>query len=132
MLTRVGEWTPTTLLSLGARMVTRALPFNLVVTNVPGPQVPLYLLGAKMLDNYPFVPLTDFLGLGIALFSYAGQLCWGFAADWDLLPDLRDFVVAVEDAFRQLREKAGLAEGEAARPMPKLEVAVPIPRGART
>jgi len=132
MLTRVGEWTPTTLLSLGARMVTRALPFNLVVTNVPGPQVPLYLLGAKMLDNYPFVPLTDFLGLGIALFSYAGQLCWGFAADWDLLPDLRDFVVAIEDAFRQLREKAGLQEGEAARPLPKLEVAVPIPRGART
>ncbi len=129
MLSRVGEWTPTTLLSLGARMVTRALPFNLVVTNVPGPQVPLYLLGARMLDNYGLVPLTDFLGLGIALFSYSGKLCWGFAADWDLLPDLRDFVVAVEDAFRQLREKAGLLEGEGARPQPKLEVA---PRGGRT
>src|SRR5207302_1989529 len=83
MLTRVVEWTPSTLLSLGGRMVTRALPFNLVVTNVPGPQVPLYLLGARMLDNYGQVPLTDYLGLGIVLFSYAGTLCWGFTADWD-------------------------------------------------
>ncbi len=125
MLTRVGEWTPTTLLSLGGRMVTRALPFNLVVTNVPGPQVPLYLLGAKMLDNYGLVPLTDFLGLGICLFSYAGQLCWGFAADWDLVPDLGDFVAAVADAFRELREKAGVLEGESPRPQPRLEVASP-------
>src|SRR5213078_4014777 len=64
VLTRVVGWTPSTLLSLGGRMVTRALPFNLVVTNVPGPQVPLYLLGARMLDNYGQVPLTDYLGLG--------------------------------------------------------------------
>ena len=92
MLTQVAEWTPSTLLSLGSRMVMRALPFNLVVTNVPGPQVPLYLLGARMLDNYGQVPLTDYLGLGIVLFSYAGKLCWGFTADWDLLPDLHDFV----------------------------------------
>jgi WS/DGAT/MGAT family acyltransferase len=108
MLSRVAEWTPSTLLSLAGRMVTRSLPFNLVVTNVPGPQVPLYLLGARMLDNYGQVPLTDYLGLGIVLFSYAGKLCWGFNADWDLVPDLHDFVVAVEDAFRELRETAGL------------------------
>jgi hypothetical protein len=44
-LSQVGEWTPSTLLSLGSRMMLRALPFNLVVTNVPGPQVPLYVLG---------------------------------------------------------------------------------------
>ena len=91
-------------MSLGARMVTRALPFNLVVTNVPGPQVPLYLLGARMLDNYGQVPLTDYLGLGIVLFSYAGTLCWGFNADWDLVPDLADFVAATEASFRELRE----------------------------
>jgi diacylglycerol O-acyltransferase len=104
VLTQVGEWTPSTLLSLGARMATRALPFNLVVTNVPGPQVPLYMLGAKMLDNYGLVPLTDYLCLGVVLFSYAGQLCWGFTAEWDLLPDLHDFVSDVEVSFRELRE----------------------------
>ena len=80
VLTQVGEWTPSTLLSLGARMVTRALPFNLVVTNVPGPQLPLYLLGARMLDNYGLIPLIDYLCLGIVLFSYDGKLCWGFTA----------------------------------------------------
>jgi diacylglycerol O-acyltransferase / wax synthase len=111
MLSRVAEWTPTTLLSLASSMMTRALPFNLVVTNVPGPQVPLYLLGARMLDNYGQVPLTDYLGLGIVLFSYAGKLCWGFNADWDLLPDLRDFVTAVEESFRELQQVAGVPVG---------------------
>ncbi len=107
MLTRAAEWTPSTLLSLGARMMTRALPFNIVVTNVPGPQVPLYMLGARMLDNYGHIPLTDYLGVGIVLFSYAGKLCWGFTADWDLVPDLPDFVRAVADAFEELRVAAG-------------------------
>jgi WS/DGAT/MGAT family acyltransferase len=110
MLTKVVSWTPSTLLSLGSRMVMRALPFNLVVTNVPGPQVPLYLLGARMMDNYGMVPLTDYLGLGIVLFSYAGTLCWGFNADWDLVPDLERFVAATEESFRELREAPEHAE----------------------
>lgn len=110
MLTQVGEWTPSTLLSLGARMATRALPFNLVVTNVPGPQVPLYMLGAKMLDNYGLVPLMDYLCLGVVLFSYAGKLCWGFTAEWDLVPDLHDFVADIEESFRELRDSPERSE----------------------
>ncbi len=97
MLTQVAEWTPATLLSLGARNATRLLPFNLVITNVPGPQVPLYLLGAKMEQIYPYVPLADNLGLGIALFSYDGTLAWGFNADYELVPDLDQFVQAIRD-----------------------------------
>jgi WS/DGAT/MGAT family acyltransferase len=111
-LSQVGEWTPSTLLSIGSRMMLRALPFNLVVTNVPGPQVPLYLLDAKMVDNYGLVPLIDYLCLGIVLFSYNGQLCWGFTCDWDLLPDLHDFVKDVESAFEDLRASAGLRGSE--------------------
>ena len=88
MLTQVADWTPSTLLALGARNATRLLPFNMVVTNVPGPQVPMYLLGARMLEAYPHVPLADRLGLGIALLSYDGRLDWGFNADYDLVPDL--------------------------------------------
>jgi len=106
MLTQVGEWTPTTILSLASRMAARALPFNLVVTNVPGPQVPLYLLGARMHDNYGFLPLMDGLCLGIVLFSYAGSLCWGFTCDWDLLPDLHDFVLDIEVSFKELQDAA--------------------------
>jgi diacylglycerol O-acyltransferase / wax synthase len=106
VLAQVGEWTPSTILSLASRMATRTLPFNLVVTNVPGPQVPLYMLGARMRDNYGFVPLVDGLCLGIVLFSYAGLLCWGFTCDWDLLPDLHDFVLDIEQSFKELKHAA--------------------------
>ena len=108
VLTQAAEWTPATLLSLGARNATRLLPFNLVVTNVPGPQVPLYLLGGQMREIYPQVPLADNLGLGIALFSYAGKLCWGFNADYDQVPDLDRFVSDVQESFQKLRSAAGL------------------------
>ncbi|HXQ21451.1 MAG TPA: wax ester/triacylglycerol synthase family O-acyltransferase [Candidatus Acidoferrales bacterium] len=104
VLTKVGEWTPSTLLSLGARLATRVLPFNLVVTNVPGPQLPLYMLGARMVDNFGFLPLIDSLCLGVVLFSYAGKLCWGFTGDWDRLPDLDDFVGDIEASFHELSE----------------------------
>ncbi|HVN83288.1 MAG TPA: wax ester/triacylglycerol synthase family O-acyltransferase [Candidatus Binatia bacterium] len=116
VLSQVGEWTPSTLLSMGARLATRALPFNLVVTNVPGPQQTLYMLGAKMVDNYGFIPLTDYLCLGVVLFSYAGQLCWGFTAEWDLLPDLHDFVDDIEASFRELSEIPERAEVVARKP----------------
>jgi WS/DGAT/MGAT family acyltransferase len=117
VLAQVGEWTPSTLLSLGSRMITRALPFNLVVTNVPGPQLPLYLLSARMLDNFGFVPLIDYLCLGIVLFSYNGQLCWGFTCDWDLLPDLHDFVNDIVASFEDLQRAADLRE---APPQPRV------------
>jgi hypothetical protein len=106
MLTQVAEWTPSTLLALAGRNVTRLLPFNMVVTNVPGPQVPMYMFGARMRACYPHVPLTDNLGLGIALLSCEGKLCWGFNADYDRVPDLTAFVGAVRESFRELRELA--------------------------
>jgi WS/DGAT/MGAT family acyltransferase len=102
VLTQVGEWTPSTLLALGARLAVTALPFNLIVTNVPGPQLPLYMLGARMVDNFGFIPLVDSLCLGVVLFSYGRKLCWGFTGELDLLPDLRDFVRDIEASFREL------------------------------
>jgi WS/DGAT/MGAT family acyltransferase len=106
VLTQAAEYTPSTLLALGARNIARLLPFNLVVTNVPGPQAPMYMLGAEMTEVYPHVPLTDRLGLGIALMSYNGKLCWGFNGDYDLVPDLREFVGAIETSFRTLQQIA--------------------------
>jgi hypothetical protein len=52
------------------------------------------------------VPLTGRLGLGIALFSYDGKLCWGLNADWELIPDLHEFVGFIESSFRELRALA--------------------------
>ncbi len=103
VLTQVAEWTPATLLSLGARNASRLLPFNAVVTNVPGPQFPIYLLGARMLEVYPHVPLVEKLGLGIALMSYDGQLHWGVNADRDLVPDLAAFLHHIEESFAEVR-----------------------------
>jgi WS/DGAT/MGAT family acyltransferase len=105
-LTEASEWLGTGLISFGARMAQWGRPFNMVVTNVPGPQVPLYLLGAEMRAAYPMVPLFGNLATGIALFSYAGTLYWGVMADWDLIPDLHDFLLCLQRSFAELREAA--------------------------
>ena len=102
------EWTGSGLLSLGARLAHLGTPFNTVVTNVPGPRVPLYLLESRVLEIHPHVPLMGTMGLGIALFSYAGSLSWGFSADWDLVPDLHELVVAPQLSFEELQAAAGV------------------------
>ena len=106
MMMAIAEWTPSVLLSLGARAASG--PINMVVTNVPGPQLPLYMLGAKLLELYPQVPLMENTGLGVALFSYNGRMCWGFNADYELVPDLRSFVKAIDSAFAELARVAGV------------------------
>jgi WS/DGAT/MGAT family acyltransferase len=103
-------WTPGTLLSVAARVAASTLrPFNLTITNVPGPQVPLYMLGAKMLANYPMVPLWASHGVGFALFSYDGRVGWGIAADADLVPDvgrLAGYVASELDVLRAAADRA--------------------------
>jgi WS/DGAT/MGAT family acyltransferase len=101
ILTQLAELS-TPILTLGVGLAARMSPYNLIVTNVPGPQTPLYMLGAPMIEGYPHVPLFENQGLAVALFSYNGRLCWGFNADWDLVPDLEVFVAAVERSFQQL------------------------------
>lgn len=106
-LTRMTEWTGPLLLALGARLAALGTPFNMVVTNVPGPRAPLYLLGSRMLEAHPAVPLMGTLSAGIALFSYCDTLSWGFTADWDGVPDLHELVLATDRAFDELRRAAG-------------------------
>jgi len=105
-LIKLGEWAGYGLMTLGVRLAARLHPFNLIVTNVPGPQVPLYMLGAKLLEGYPCVPLFESQTLGVALFSYVGKLCWGFNADWDQLQNLHDFVEATAASFHELHAAA--------------------------
>jgi len=106
VLAAVSDWTGSGLLSLSVRLSTRGRPYNLVVTNVPGPQIPLYLLGARAGACYPVVNLLPNQGLGIALFSYAGGLFWGFTADPDQVPDLADFRDMIAASFAELRQEA--------------------------
>jgi diacylglycerol O-acyltransferase len=107
-LTRVTEWTGSALLSLGARLVALGTPFNMVITNVPGPRTPLYMLESRLLEIHPHVPLMGTLGLGIALFSYDDTLSWGFSADWDLVPDLHQLLLATDESFGALCRAAGI------------------------
>ncbi|HXV72321.1 MAG TPA: wax ester/triacylglycerol synthase family O-acyltransferase [Acidimicrobiia bacterium] len=103
-LVELSSGTPVTLLSLASRLAgPRIRPFNMTVTNIPGPQFPMYLLESQMLANYPMVPLWAQHGIGIALFSYNGRLLWGVQADYDTLPDSDRFVAALHTSFEELR-----------------------------
>jgi WS/DGAT/MGAT family acyltransferase len=113
VLTAISEWTVPNVLVQAVRLAARTRPYTLVVTNVPGPQIPLYLLGSLMQTSYPVVPLFEHMGVSVGLFSYNGGLFWGLNADWEYIPDLHDLVVAIESGFRELQEAA--AE-EAAKP----------------
>ncbi|HVH06892.1 MAG TPA: wax ester/triacylglycerol synthase family O-acyltransferase [Myxococcota bacterium] len=106
VLAAVSDWTSSSILSLAVRGSARGRPYNLVVTNVPGPQIPLYLLGAEVEACYPVVNLLQSQALGVALFSYAGSLFWGFTADPELVPDLASFPAFVQAAFSELAHAA--------------------------
>jgi diacylglycerol O-acyltransferase len=106
-IVELSSGTPITLLSLASRLVgPRIRPFNMTVTNIPGPQFPMYLLESQMIANYPMVPLWAQHGVGVALFSYNGRLLWGVQSDFDTLPDSDDFVAALHTSFEELRQLA--------------------------
>ena len=106
-LTQLADFAPPTIASQAARLQARQRYFNLVVTNVPGPQFPLYLLGRRMRAIYPVVPLARNQALGIAIMSYNGRLCFGLLADYDAMPDLHDVADALRGAIADLAAAAG-------------------------
>ena len=109
LVAEVADWTFTGLMLAFARFGLNNRAANMVVTNVPGPRRTVHLLGARMREVYPMVPLGPNQTLGVALFSYDGGLYWGFNSDWDVLPDLHDFIEAVEQEFEEICEAAGEA-----------------------
>jgi diacylglycerol O-acyltransferase / wax synthase len=85
-------------------------PFNMVCTNVPGPQNPLYLLGHKMLGCYPYVPVGGEMPLNCAVLSYDGRLYFGFSGDVHAAPDLRRLETLLRMSFSELRQAAGIGK----------------------
>jgi hypothetical protein len=83
-------------------------PFNLVVTNIPGPQMPLYLLGRKLLELYPQAPLAANQGLSIAALSYNGRIGFGLLGDHDRIPDLDVLASGIGGALDDLVWAGGL------------------------
>lgn len=108
VLTNLAGFAPPTILSQAARLQARQRFFNLVITNVPGPQFPLYLLGRRMTRLYPVVPLARRLALGVAVVSYDGRLGFGLIADFDAIPELETVARELERAIDALSAAAGV------------------------
>lgn len=88
LLTEPADFTPPTITSQAARLQSRQRFFNLVVTNVPGPQFALYLLGRRLAAVYPMVPLAARQTLSIGLMSYDGGLYFGLTGDYDSMDNV--------------------------------------------
>ena len=101
---------PTSAQSLAGHVISRLpfTPFNLVCTNVPGPQYPLYLLGHEMLHCYPYVPVGGEMALNCAILTYNGTAYFGFSGDVHAVPDLRRLETLLQSSFEELREAAGV------------------------
>jgi diacylglycerol O-acyltransferase / wax synthase len=146
LLQDANEFIPPALFSRAARLTFSLATgpgrpaWNLVVSNVPGPQFPLYMAGAKLEANYPISVITDGMGLNITVMSYLGRLDFGIVADREQMPDLWSLIGWLEDALAELRpvgrpakERGRAASGNGKRPAaksrPKTKARQGSPRG---
>jgi len=108
VLTQLSGFAPSTVMGQASRLMSRQRFFNVVVTNVPGPQIPLYLAGRRLEDPFPMVPLAKNQALGVALLSYAGRINFGLVGDYDLMWDLDEFADDVRESLGELAAEAGV------------------------
>jgi diacylglycerol O-acyltransferase len=103
-LTSLSGFAPPMLLALGMRLASRVAQRNVntVTTNVPGPQLPLYVAGRRMVTAYPYVPLAGQVRIGLAIFSYDGQVTFGITGDWDTTEDLDVLARGIESGMRTM------------------------------
>ena len=111
VLASVQNFAPPTILAQASRLNFSTRLFNLIVTNVPGPQFPLYVRGREMLDVFPVAFLPKHHALAVAIMSYNGEMNFGLLGDYDALPDIDDVADGIEDV-------AGRAAGAGARAAP--------------
>jgi diacylglycerol O-acyltransferase len=120
ILTKITDFAPTTIASQAARLQPAQRFFNLVVTNVPGPQFPLYVLGRRMESIFPMVPLARRQALCVGIMSYNGQVNFGLIGDYDAMADLDSFALDLEAATAEAvatapaKKKRAKARGKAA------------------
>jgi diacylglycerol O-acyltransferase len=115
LLTDVTNFTPPTIAAQAARLQSRQRFFNTVVTNVPGPQFPLYLLGRELLDIFPMVPLAANQAVCFGIMSYNGGVNFGLVGDYDAAPDLDALADDLQASVAELVDAAGSAEGAGVR-----------------
>ncbi len=120
---------PTSLQGLAGPLASQLpiTPFNMVCTNVPGPQFPLYLLGHKMLHCYPYVPVGGEMAVNCAILSYNGTVYFGFSGDAHAAPDLRRLETLLMTSFTELRDAVGITPPDKKKVHRKRKVVVAAP-----
>ncbi len=106
VLSRLSSQAPAAFQAIAGFLAGPQTLLNLVCTNVPGPQIPLYIAGRKIEAMYPLVPLSPGMGLNFALVSYNGVLYWGACADPNLVPDIEEVTDCLRAAFEELKAAA--------------------------
>jgi diacylglycerol O-acyltransferase len=132
VLTELTGFAPSTIMAQAARLAARQRLFNLVVTNVPGPQFPLYVLGQELLAIQPQVPLAQRQALGIAIMSYNGRLNFGLLGDFDALADIDEVAADLALAIEELSAAAGVELSAGQPPLgTPLGISMPASRAQR-
>jgi WS/DGAT/MGAT family acyltransferase len=104
----LGAYAPGGMLAGAARLASRGPWFNLVVSNIPGPAQPMYLAGARLVAQYPSLPLGENSALSIACTSIGGTMAFGLTGDYDGMPDLQHLAFALEESLGEVSKAAGL------------------------
>jgi hypothetical protein len=102
MISNVQNLAPPTILAQASRINFSTRLFNLIVTNVPGPQFPVYLLGRQLLDLFPVAFLPEDHALAVAIMSYNGNVAFGLLGDYDALPDIEDIADGLDASLEEL------------------------------
>ena len=106
VLTGLADYAPATLIGLAARLMPFQRSINIGITNVPGPQVPLYCMGARMLEAFPYVGAFAGAAVVVAVLSYDGALGFGLTGDRDAVPDLGVLAEGIEKSLAELEHAA--------------------------
>jgi WS/DGAT/MGAT family acyltransferase len=106
VISRFNDFAPPTLLAQASRLNFSTRLFNLLVTNVPGPQIPLYMLGRELEDVFPVAFLPENHALAVAIMSYNGSIDFGLLADYDAMEDIEVIASAISDAVEELDREA--------------------------
>ena len=101
-LAAVNNMAPPTILAQASRLNFSTRLFNLIVTNIPGPQFPLYVLGRQLQDLFPIAFLPSHHALAVAIMSYNGGIDYGLLADYDALPDLDMIAAGINESLAEL------------------------------
>jgi WS/DGAT/MGAT family acyltransferase len=112
VISRFNDFAPPTLLAQASRINFSTRLFNLIVTNVPGPQIPLYVLGREQLDAFPIAFLPENHALAIAIMSYNGRINFGLLADYDSMEDVGVICEGIQESLAELDEIAKAASSE--------------------